>query len=104
MRTWWPAIDAVNQAKANLDVILDVISRAIVLGGAHGRSGRGRMVVVCALRACVAAEHAAQDLFQRGELLSALALIGAVDTRCRCSRFTSGDAPHITPRPISPNC
>lgn len=44
-------IDAINQAKANLDVILDVISRAIVLGGAHGRSGRGRMVVVCALRA-----------------------------------------------------
>lgn len=58
---------------------------------------------LCAARACVAAEHAAQDLFHRGELLSALALIGAVDTRCRCSRFTSGDAPHSTPCPgLSP--
>ena len=44
-------------------------------------------------RACAAIDRDTQELFQRGELLSALALIDAVDARCRCARFTSGDAP-----------
>ncbi len=44
-------------------------------------------------RACTAADRAAEDLFQRGELLSALSLIDAADARCHCGRFTSGDAP-----------
>ena len=70
-----------------------MISRAIMLGGALTAAAAAWWWFVRCARACVAAEHAAQDLFQRGELLSALALIGAVDARCRCSRFTSGDAP-----------
>jgi hypothetical protein len=44
-------------------------------------------------RACAAADRDAHDLFQRGELRSALAVIDAVDAKCRCSRFTAGDAP-----------
>lgn len=44
-------------------------------------------------RDCIAAERHAQELFQRGELLPALALIDQVDARCNCARFTSGDAP-----------
>jgi hypothetical protein len=35
----------------------------------------------------------AQDMFERGELSLALARIDAVDAKCHCSRFTSGDAP-----------
>jgi hypothetical protein len=44
-------------------------------------------------RDCAAVDRDAQDLFQHGEFLSVLALIDAVDARCRCSRFTSGDSP-----------
>jgi hypothetical protein len=44
-------------------------------------------------RDCAAADHKAEELFRRGELLSALALIDAMDARCHCERFTSGDAP-----------
>lgn len=43
-------------------------------------------------RTCAAADRVAQTLFERGELLSALALIDSTDARCRCARFTSGDA------------
>jgi len=42
---------------------------------------------------CAAADRAAEDLFERGELLSVLELIDTVDSKCHCSRFTSGDAP-----------
>ncbi len=72
-----------------------MIARAILLVGAFTAAAIAAAwwrFARCA-RACVAAENAAQDLFQRGELLSALALIDAVDTRCRCARFTSGDSP-----------
>jgi hypothetical protein len=41
---------------------------------------------------CGEVERDAQGMFQRGELLSAIALIDAVDARCRCARFTTGDA------------
>lgn len=44
-------------------------------------------------RACLAADQDAEYLFRRGELLAALAVIDNVDARCRCARFTSGDAP-----------
>jgi len=43
--------------------------------------------------ACLEVDLGAQNLFERGELLSALALIDAVDARCHCARFSSGDAP-----------
>src|SRR5687768_592462 len=42
---------------------------------------------------CMEADRDAQNLFQQGELWSALALIDTVDAKCHCSRFTSGDAP-----------
>lgn len=85
-----------------------MILHGIMLGGALTAAAVAAAwwwFVRCA-RACVAAEHTAQDLFQRGELFSALALIDSVDAQCRCSRFTSGDAPHSTPwpRPVSANC
>lgn len=42
---------------------------------------------------CAAVDREAQRLYQRGDLLLALVLIDKVDARCRCERFTSGDAP-----------
>jgi len=42
---------------------------------------------------CARADRSAQLLFDRGELLVMLALIDAVDVRCRCGRFTQGDVP-----------
>jgi hypothetical protein len=44
-------------------------------------------------RVCAALDRDAQELFERGELLTALERIDRVDARCRCSRFTAGDAP-----------
>jgi hypothetical protein len=44
-------------------------------------------------RACDDANYEAETLFQKGDFLSALTLIDQVDTRCNCSRFTSGDMP-----------
>ena len=42
---------------------------------------------------CAVADGDAEGLFRRGEPLAALSLLDVVDARCRCSRFTSGDAP-----------
>jgi hypothetical protein len=42
---------------------------------------------------CAVTDRDAQTLFQRGEFYSVLVLINAVDTKCHCSRFTSGDPP-----------
>jgi hypothetical protein len=72
-----------------------VIARSIMLVGVFAAAAIGVAwwwFVHCE-NACVAADHAAQDLFQRGELLSLLRLIDGVDARCRCARFTAGDPP-----------
>lgn len=42
---------------------------------------------------CAQIDREAESLFGRGELVAALALIDRTDARCRCSRYTSGDAP-----------
>lgn len=44
-------------------------------------------------RACAAAEGDARRLLQDGDAEGALRLIDGVDARCRCARFTHGDAP-----------
>jgi len=70
-------------------------ARLIVLAGLLAAAGGAALwwwFVLCE-RDCAAADRHAQDLFQRGELLAALALLDKVDARCDCSRFTSGDAP-----------
>lgn len=46
-------------------------------------------------KACAAAEHTAQDMFQRGEVVSVLEFIDDMDTRFNCARFTCGDAPPL---------
>lgn len=43
-------------------------------------------------RACLAIEREADALFERGDLVGTLRRIDEVDTRCACTRFTSGDA------------
>lgn len=42
---------------------------------------------------CAAAAHESAGLLARGEAQAALKLLDAVDARCTCERFTSGDAP-----------
>jgi len=42
---------------------------------------------------CAQVDREAASLFDRGELVAALELIDRTDARCRCSRYTSGDAP-----------
>lgn len=44
-------------------------------------------------RACESGDEDAQELLRRGDPLAALRLLDEVDARCRCARFTSGDAP-----------
>jgi hypothetical protein len=44
-------------------------------------------------RACLQVVDDASALFDGGQPLAALERIDAVDARCRCSRFTSGDEP-----------
>jgi hypothetical protein len=44
-------------------------------------------------RACTQVAEDAQALFDRGQPLAALERIDAVDARCDCGRFTSGDEP-----------
>jgi hypothetical protein len=42
---------------------------------------------------CAEAQSDAENLFARGSYLEALAVVAAADAKCRCARFTSGDAP-----------
>jgi hypothetical protein len=44
-------------------------------------------------RACAQVALDARALFDGGQPLAALERIDAVDARCRCGRFTSGDEP-----------
>lgn len=72
----------------------DLIARVIALAGLLAAVGGAIWwwFVRCE-RDCAASDREAQELFRRGELLSVLTLIDGTDARCRCSRFTSGDAP-----------
>ena len=71
-----------------------MIAWVIVLVGTLAVAAAWWWFVHCK-RTCTEVDHNAHDLFRRGELMSVLTLIDAVDTRCRCERFTSGDAsPH----------
>jgi hypothetical protein len=44
-------------------------------------------------RRCAAAERDTRGLLERGAAADALRHIDEVDARCRCARFTRGDAP-----------
>jgi hypothetical protein len=66
--------------------------RASILIGVSAMAAAWWWFVRCE-HVCARADQDAQDLFQRGELLSTLSLIDKVDSRCSCTRFTSGDTP-----------
>jgi hypothetical protein len=70
-------------------------ARIIVLVGVLAVAGTAASWwwFVCCERNCAATDRHAQDLFQRGDPLAALALLDKFDARCNCARFTSGDAP-----------
>ena len=44
-------------------------------------------------RVCARVDLDAERFLERGDLLPALELIDRTDARCRCERYTSGDAP-----------
>jgi hypothetical protein len=71
-----------------------MIAPMILLAGVVAAAGAAvwwRRIVRCE-HDCSGVDHDSQEMFRRGELLFALALIDGVDARCHCSRFTSGDA------------
>lgn len=68
-----------------------VLAALVVLAGVAG-AARWWWLARCE-RACANADRDAHTLFNRGEVVAALELIDAVDARCDCSRYTSGDAP-----------
>ena len=72
----------------------DLKARAVlVLAGAGVSLVAGHRRFVRCERACAEAQGDAEDLFAQGRYLEALAVIGSNDSKCRCARFTSGDAP-----------
>ena len=71
-----------------------MIVRALLASVLAGALGACWWIGRCE-RDCAAAEVAAQSLFDRGDALGTLGVIDSADARCRCSRFTAGDAPAL---------
>jgi hypothetical protein len=73
---------------------LDLSARIVVLIGAVALAGAGWWWWHARCEtACAEVDRGSQEMLERGDLVAALTLIDGVDARCRCGRFTSGDAP-----------